>query len=113
MNSYDALGFWANLSAIGGFVVTAIGAIVGVYGYCSYRYKWRRKRNALVNYLKVRKMDAGGEKKGQQTAVHLTRYVGLTEDEILKISFESEYIERTVSKSGGGRADRLYFGYKE
>ncbi len=43
------LDFWANIAAIAAFIVTLIGAIVGIYGYASYRCRWKRKTNALVN----------------------------------------------------------------
>lgn len=107
------LALWANLAAIAGFAVTLVGACVGIYGYCSYRRGWTKKTNALVNYLKDRKTQASEGKKGQHTATHLVRYVGLTEDEILKISFDNRHVERTVGKDKDGKADTLYFEYKE
>lgn len=106
------LAYWANLAAIAGFIVTFIGACVGIYGYCAYRISWKRKTKALVTHLQNQKAQAGTAKKGQQTTTHLIRYVGLTEDEILKISFENKHIERVVSKDKEGNADTLYFEYK-
>ena len=105
------LDFWANIAAIAAFIVTLIGAIVGIYGYASYRCRWKRKTNALVNYLKDRKLQAGPGTRGQQTATHLIRHVGLTKDEILKISFENPQITRMVGKDEAGRADILYFEF--
>ena len=107
------LACWANIAAIGAFVVTLVGAIVGIYGYCSYRCKRKKKSDALVAYLKRKKAEAGDGTKGQQTAKHLVRYVGLTEDEILKISFENKHVERTVGKDEEGKATTLYFEYKK
>ena len=52
-------------------------------------------------------------KKGQHTTKHLIRYVGLTEDEILKISFENEHVHRTVNTDKDGKADTLFFEYKK
>lgn len=43
--------------------------------------------------------------------MHLIRYVGLTEDEILKISFESERVKRSVGKDDLGKADTPLFEY--
>lgn len=112
MNSETDLAFLANIAAIAGFLVTLVGAGVGIYGYCVYRCGWKKKTDALVAYLKKKKDEASGDSKGQQTAMHLIRYVGLTEDEILKISFESEHVERSVGKDDQGKADTLYFEYK-
>ena len=113
MTSGEDLTYWANFAAIAAFVVTFVGACVGIYGYCSYRRSWKKKTDALVGYLKTRKAQAGPGKKGQQTTTHLIRYVGLTEDEILKISFENKHVERTVGKDEEGKADTLFFEYKE
>lgn len=106
------LSFWANIAAIAGFIVTLIGAAVGIYGYGAYRCGWCKKTNALIAYLKKKKDEAPDGKKGQQTAMHLIRYVGLTEDEILKISFENKHVERSVGKDEQGKAETLYFEYK-
>ena len=113
MDPGSDLTFWANIAAIAGFLVTFVGAGVGIYGYCSYRHSWARKTNALVAYLKRQKEQAKDGKKGQQTAIHLIRYVGLTEDEILKISFDNRHVDRTVGKDEEGKADTLYFEYKD
>ena len=112
MSANSNLEYWANIAAIAGFIVTLMGACVGIYGYGSYRCSWKRKTNALVAYLKMKKAGARDGGKGQQTTMHLIRYVGLTEDEILKISFENRHVERSVGKDEQGRADTLYFEYK-
>ena len=106
------LTYWANISAIGGFAVTLVGAIVGIYGYIAYRRGWARKKRALVSYLQNKKETASGGRKAQFTTIHLIRHVGLTEEEILKISFESKHIRRVVSRDEAGRADLLFFEYE-
>ena len=113
MASCAYLTYWANLAAIAGFAVTFVGACVGIYGYWSYRRSWKKKTDALVAYLQAKKAQAGPGKKGQQTVTHLIRYVGLTEDEILKISFECKHVERSVGKDEEGKADTLFFEYRE
>ena len=90
MVSDTDLAYWANIAAIAGFVVTFIGAFVGIFGYWSYRRSWKKKTKALVSYLKDKKTQASAGKKGQQTATHLIRYVGLTEDEISKNQFRKQ-----------------------
>ena len=112
MPSSDDLAFWANIAAIAGFFVTSGGVAVGIIGYFRYRNVWRRKTDALVSYLKKEKDEAEKTgRKGQHTATHLIRHVGLTEDEILKISFESPHIDRRVGVDEAGKAERLYFAY--
>lgn len=102
-----------NVAAIGAFVITAIGAIVGIYGYCSYKCEGRRKRLALEAYLADEKRKAQGSgAAGQKSMLNIIRHVGLTEDEILKISFDSKKIDRKLSKNEtDGFADRLLFEY--
>ena len=102
-----------SLAAIGAFVITAIGAIVGVYGYCSYKCEFRRKRLALENYLADEKQKAQGSSvHGQKSLLNIIRYVGLTEDEILKISFVSDKIDRKLSRNeADGFADRVLLWY--
>ena len=107
------LTFWANVAAIGGFIVTLIGAIVGISGYIRYRRTWKAKTEALVGYLKYQKIHAVDGKKGQQTTTHLIRHLGLTEDEILRISFERKNIQRTTGKDDEGKAITLFFEYKK
>ncbi|MBS1181916.1 MAG: hypothetical protein H6Q99_1796 [Proteobacteria bacterium] len=107
----DRMTYWANISSIGAFVVTLIGAAVGVYGYLEYRCKWRQKKMKLECYLLESKKNAGVGDQGQKTVLHLVRHLGLTEDEILKISFESKHIERRTGQDDHGRADILYFVY--
>ena len=105
------LDSWANVAAICSFFVTVLGAAVGIFGYLRFLCSWKRKERALVDYLREKKPKGEAEYRGQQTIEHLIRYVGLTEDEILKISFESKNIERWVSKDTEGKANRLFFSY--
>ncbi len=103
-----------SFAAIGAFVITAIGAGVGVYGYCSYKHEFRRKRLALETYLEDERRKAHGTRfSGQKSMLNIIRHVGLTEDEILKISFVSDKIDRKLSKNeADGFADRILFVYK-
>ena len=102
-----------NFAAIGAFVITAIGASVGIYGYCSYRLEFRKKRLALETYLADEKRKAQGTSAtGQKSMLNIIRYVGLTEDEILKIRFVSDKIDRRLTKNEtDGFADRVLFEY--
>ncbi len=102
-----------NFAAIGAFVIAAIGASVGVYGYFSYKSEFRRKRLALETYLANEKQKAQGSSVyGQKSLLNIIRYVGLTEDEILKISFVSDKIDRKLSRNeADGFADRVLLWY--
>jgi hypothetical protein len=79
-------------------------------------FKWERwaKASKLENYLKQELLkDEIAGKSGRRTALHLTRHVGLTEDEILRASFFSKHIDRMVSiDPETGRASQLLFFYK-
>lgn len=105
------LRFLVDVSSIGAFVVALVGAAVGVWGYWRYRHEWGKKRKALEKYLKRQKETAPPGKKGQHTTNHIIRHVGLTEDEILKISFESDLIGRVIDTKDDGKAGDLFFEY--
>lgn len=108
----NSLAYWANLSAIGAFAVTLVGAGVGIWGYVAYQRRRSRKAKALVAYLKEAKRNAPKGKKGQHTLIHLIRHVRLSEQDILDLSFENQNIEITVGEDDQGRADALFFEYK-
>ena len=117
---YD-MQWWANFTSVATFIITAAGATIGIYGYSHYRFEWHNKRLALENYLKAEKRrtsktseqekteDDNG--RGQRTMLHLVRHVGLTEDEIIKISFESSSIDRKLLPDEAGFANALLFEY--
>ena len=107
MSNLAVLG---NYAAIGAFVITLVGAIVGLWGYLSYRIDIQRKRKALEDYLAEEKRTGGDQ--GQRSMLNIIRHVGLTEDEILKISFASDKIDRRLSTKKDDRfADRILFMY--
>jgi len=110
LENLDQLG---SIAAIGAFMVTLAGAGVGIWGYCSYRLEFRRKRKALESYIATERQKARENGAlGQKSMLNIIRYVGLTEDEILKISFASDKIARKLSKNDkNGFADRLLFQY--
>jgi hypothetical protein len=94
-------------------IVASLIAIGGVYyafrEYSSQKKRWQSKREELEAYLKDKKI---GNEYEQKTALHLIRHLGLTQDEILKISFESSVIERKIKPDEAGMADRLLFHYE-
>ena len=99
---------WGNVAAIGAFVITASGAIVGIWGYTRHLFDFRRKRKRLEKYLLEEK---GKGDTGQRSLLHIVRYVGLTQDETIKISFKSPRINRKLKKGEAGFADKLLFEY--
>lgn len=88
--------------------LTIIGVVVGLIAFIHNRCVWRSKRKKLEEYLLRSKNEATGGKAGQHTITHLVRHVGLTEDEILKISFESGKLGRRVGPDEKGNAEILY-----
>ena len=109
--NYD-MQWLADASSVATFVITFIGAIIGIYGYTRFRYRWYKKRKSLETYLKAEK-DRGiiSGKQGQHTMIHLVRHVGLTEDEIIKLSFDSKKILRKIAPDESGYATALLFEY--
>lgn len=99
----------ANISSIATFFITAVATLIGVWGYFSFRYENYLKRRELEDYLKEQKEQLND--KGQRSLLHLVRHVGLTEDEILKISFKSKRIQRRIKKDAEGYAESLLFEY--
>jgi hypothetical protein len=100
---------WANISSVITLILTATVTIVGLWGYLSYRYTAYKKRRKLEQYLEEEKKKSNG--KGQCTLLHLVRHVGLTEDEIIQISFKSKKIERRIKEDEEGYAKSLLFEY--
>ena len=98
------LGIIASLIAIGGM-------IYAIREYRAQRALWFLKTQKLVDHLKSAPKTYGPKDKGQRTTLHLIRYVGLTADEILKISFENPNIKRSVSKDDAGKSEDIFFEY--
>ena len=73
------------------------------------RLDLRQKRRGLEQYLKEQKTLSGGQ--GQRSLLHLVRNVGLTEDEIIQLSFKSRKIKRRIKKDEEGYAKSLLFEY--
>lgn len=98
------LAWWANLSQV---VTGALAlATIGVYNFRMWS-----KRQELEKYLKAEK--AAASDKGQRSVLHLMAHVGLTEDELLKASFGSGVIKRTLVSDANGKASHILFEYEE
>jgi hypothetical protein len=110
MENLNDAGNWA---AIGAFIIALVGACVGIFEYIRYKWNFRKKRIALEAYLKNEKEKAQGSSLfGQKSLLNIIRHVGLTENEVLKISFSSDKITRKLSKEKEDVfADRLLFEY--
>jgi len=100
---------WADLASVLTFVITLIGAGVGVYGYVKYRRDIRQKANRLEEFLREEKIK--GEDQGQRSIIRIIKDVGLTEDEIIQASFRNPRIGRRVVAGEGGLATQLLFEY--
>ncbi len=101
--------WWADAASIATFFVTAVSAVIGIGGYLSFVRARARKVAALEAYLKREK--AQGNDSGQRSALKIIRHVGLTEDEIIDISFNSPRVARRLGTDEEGYANRLLFEF--
>ena len=103
------LQWWANVTSILTFIIALVSAGIGIGEYLRYRRERTEKQERLESYLKAerdKKTD-----KGQRSLLNIVSKIGLTEDEILQISFRSQRIERRIDPNEKGFADRLLFQY--
>jgi hypothetical protein len=92
------------------FVVTLFGAGVGVFGYAKYLWDRHKKSRTLEEYL--RKEKAKHADQGQRSIIQITRDVGLTEDEIIQVSFRNHHVARRVKIGEDGLAKQLLFEFQ-
>ena len=85
----------ADWSSILTFAVALIGGTIGVYGYIRSQVIFHRKSKRLENFLREEK--GLGVDKGQRSINRIIKSVGLTEDEIIQISFVNPNILRRVT----------------
>jgi hypothetical protein len=109
--SPECLHTLADWSSILTFVVTCIGATVGVFGYIKYLCgrHWKSKR--LEEYLRAEK--AKQVDQGQRSIIQIIREVGLTEDEIIQESFRNPHVGRRAKLGEDALAKQLLFEYQE
>jgi hypothetical protein len=107
----DYLQPWVEWSTVATFVVTLIAAVIGVSGYLKYRFGLRKKSKRLEEYL--RNELAEHKDKGQRSIIQIMKDVGLTEDEIIQISFSNPLVRRRAVMDDNGLAKQLLFEYNE
>lgn len=106
--SAEQLQYWANVCS----VLTFLIACLGVFPYLWQLYGRRCKRIKLERYLQGEKKS--GADKGQRSTIRIMRDIGLTEDEIVQASFNSNKIKRRVFEDKkSGLASDLLFEYLE
>jgi hypothetical protein len=91
------------------FLITLFGAGFAFLAYLTHVARWHWKKQRLIRYLqaeKARKTD-----KGQRSVLNITRELGLTQDEILQMSYWCKNIRRTVRTDSNDFADKLLFEY--
>jgi hypothetical protein len=109
--SPECLHRLADWSSILTFVVTLIGAAVGVFGYLKYLRGLHTKSERLEEYLKKEK--AKQIDQGQRSIIQIIRDVGLTEDEIIQVSFRNPHVARRAKIGEDHLAKQLLFEYQE
>lgn len=109
MSSFDCVRGWAGLFGDAGSIVTAAIAV-----WAAVTYKWRAcdRRKRLEDYLREEKEKVTGDDKGQRSLLHLSARLGISESELVDISFRSKKIARRVTtNSSTGLADKLLLEY--
>jgi hypothetical protein len=108
--SPECLHRLADWSSILAFIVTFIGAAVGVFGYVKYLRDLHTKSKRLEEYLQKEK--AKQIDQGQRSIIQIMRDVGLTEDEVIQVSFRNPHVARRVKVDEDGLAKQLLFEYQ-
>jgi hypothetical protein len=102
------LADWASVLT---FIITLIAAIVGVVEYIRYRCGLREKSTKLEQYLRGEK--AKQKDRGQRSVIQIIKDVGLTEDEIIQVSFRNPRVGRRVKLDEADLAKQLLFEYQD
>jgi hypothetical protein len=102
----ELFDIWTGIAAS---LVTACGVIYAIYRYLAHQHAWREKVRAVESYLegKVQKPDPGTQ--GMHSLRHLSRHVGLPEDDIMRICFASPKIRFRVTADERNKADKMLF----
>jgi hypothetical protein len=87
-----------------------ITAGLAVYAVSVYEVRSFRRRRRLEDYLRQEK--AKGVDKGQRSLLHLAAQLGISEQELVNISFSSKKIARRVRENPAtGLAETLLLEY--
>jgi hypothetical protein len=106
--SVSTIGTFINVFADACAIVTAG---IAVWFYVRVKCGENHKRTKLENYLKAEK--ATGEDQGKRSLLNIVAKVGLSEDEILKASFQSPNISRALKTDKEGYAAAILLWYDE
>jgi len=102
------LADWASVFT---FVLTLTASIIGLAEYVRYRCRTHKKSKQLEQYLRNEK--ANQKDRGQRSVLQIVRDVGLTEDEIIQVSFRNPRVGRRVKLAEDGLAGQLLFEYQD
>jgi hypothetical protein len=101
----EPLEVFANLASI-------VTPVLGGLAYLRFQRERDKKQERLESYLKNEKQENPDRR--THTILHLMAHVGLTEDEILRASFKSKHIRRTLHVDfNTGLADEILFDYQD
>jgi len=99
------LGTFANIATI-------LTATIAGFGYGKYCLDQYCKRVRLENYLKS-EMEKEIDQ-GHRTLLHLMAKLGMTKDELLQASFNSNHVKRKIAKNDDtGRAESMLLAWSE
>lgn len=101
----DIVGMLADACAI-------LTAIIAVWFFIRVRCGENDKLTKVENYLKAEKAAAKDGDKGQRSILNIIAKVGLSEEEILKASFQSKNIRRLLKSDQDGYAAAILLWYE-
>lgn len=88
-------------------------AIIAVWFFIRVKCGENDKLAKVENYLKAEKAAAQSGDKGQRSILHIIAKVGLSEQEILKASFQSKHIRRLLKSDKDGYAAAILLWYED
>jgi hypothetical protein len=101
-----------NCLEIASSLAEILTAVVAAFAYAHYRWDQCRKMHKLEDYLRAEK--SKNPSKQTHTTLHLMANLGLTEDEILRASFKSKHIRRSLHvNKDTSLADEILFEYNK
>lgn len=101
-----------NYLEIAANVAEILTAVVAGFAYIHYRLSQSRKRKRLEHYLRSERVS--NPKRRTHTILHVMAQVALTQEEVLRASFDSSHIDRLIhAHPDTGLADDILLRYKD
>lgn len=102
----DAVNIVADVCAI-------LTALVAVWFFIRVKRGESDKLAKVENYLKAERYSSNSDDKGQRSILNIIAKIGLSEQEILKASFQSKHIRRLLKPDKDGYAAAILLWYED